>query len=83
MRNFWLDTAGGFGTVNSVVTIDMINKLRITDIAKATGLSKSTLIRYEDEGKLPPSKRDGRKWRYYSQQDCDHIVAVLKELKLI
>jgi len=61
----------------------MGKKLRITDIVKATGLSKSTLIRYEAEGKLPRAKRDGRKWRYYTEHERDHIVTTLRELQLM
>ena len=58
-------------------------KLRITDVAKVTGLSKSTLIRYEDEGKLPKARRDGRKWRFYTESERDLIVSKLKKLELI
>lgn len=58
-------------------------KLRITDLARSTGLSKSTLIRYEEEGKLPKACRDGRKWRFYTQAECDLIVKKLKKLGLI
>jgi DNA-binding transcriptional MerR regulator len=58
-------------------------KLRITDVAKATGLSKSTLIRYEEEGKLPKARRDGRNWRFYTVADRDVILTKLKKLQLI
>ncbi|MDD5676404.1 MAG: MerR family DNA-binding transcriptional regulator [Kiritimatiellae bacterium] len=61
----------------------MSDSLRIADIAKATGLGKSTLIRYEDEKKIPRAKRDGRKWRWYTEKDRNAIVHRLKQLKLI
>ena len=61
----------------------MAKNLTIFDIAKATGLAKSTLIRYEDEGKIPKAKRDGRKWRWYTAQDRDEIVKTLTKLDLI
>lgn len=71
------------GIVDSIKQPSMPKILRITDIVKATGLSKSTLLRYEEEGKFPRAKRDGRKWRYYSEQERNRIVATLKKLKLI
>lgn len=61
----------------------MPKKLRMGDVVKATGLSKSTLIRYEQEGTLPAAKRDGRGWRLYTEQDCHRICATLKERQLI
>jgi predicted DNA-binding transcriptional regulator AlpA len=61
----------------------MEKKLRITDVVRLTGLGKSTIIRYEKEGKLPRAKRDGRNWRFYTQADCDLILKRLKKLKLI
>jgi predicted DNA-binding transcriptional regulator AlpA len=73
------DTVGGLDRVIFVTTV----KLRITDIAKATGLSKSTLIRYENEGKLPKARRDGRKWRFYTEADRENILSKLKKLELI
>lgn len=57
-------------------------KLRISAICKATGLSKSTIIRYEEEGILPAAKRDGREWRFYTSSDRDEIVKILKEKHL-
>ena len=73
------DTVGDLDRVIFVTTV----KLRITDIAKATGLSKSTLIRYENEGKLPKGRRDGRKWRFYTETDRENILSKLKKLELI
>jgi DNA-binding transcriptional MerR regulator len=74
---------GMLGMFDTIVTFIMSKRLRITDIVKATGLSKSTLIRYEENGTLARPKRDGRKWRYYSIDDCKRIVATLKEKNLI
>lgn len=77
------DTIGILGGREATKRFEMTKKLRITDIVKATGLSKSTLIRYEKEGKLPRAKRDGRKWRYYTEQDRDRIVETLTGLHLM
>lgn len=80
-----LDTVGTpdmVGGPNRVIIVTTL-KLRITDIAKAAGLSKSTLIRYENEGKLPKARRDGRKWRFYTEADRENILSKLKKLELI
>jgi len=55
----------------------------MADIVEATGLSKSTLIRYEKAGIIATARRDGRKWRYYTAAERDAIVARLKELELM
>ncbi len=72
-----VDTIGTFGSC------DMAERLRMADIVKATGLSKTTIIRYEETGKIPTAKRDGRGWRYYTGKDRDRIVEKLKTLDLI
>lgn len=61
----------------------MPEKLRIDDIVKATGLGKSTLIRYEKEGKISRAKRDGRGWRWYTPKEKEDIVEKLKKLDLL
>lgn len=71
------------GTVDTPDSVVTPRKLRITDVAKAAGLSKSTLIRYEEEGKLPKARRDGRKWRVYTEAERDLILSKLKKLELI
>ena len=71
------------GKLDTVATVEMPKRLRITDIANATELSKSTLIRYESDGKIPTAKRDGRGWRYYTEKDRSEIIALLKGKRLI
>ena len=79
-----VDTIGILGTLEALKFDNQVAaKLRITHIVKATGLSKSTLIRYEAEGKLPVAKRDGRKWRFYTVDDRNRIVSRLKNLQLM
>jgi len=80
-----VDTVGRVAIFKRVDTHIVVTtgKLRITDLAKATGLSKSTLIRYEEDGKLPKARRDGRKWRFYSEADRDSILTKLKKMELI
>ena len=82
-----VDTIGILGILGTLEAVKFDNqvaaKLRITHIVKATGLSKSTLIRYEAEGKLPVAKRDGRKWRFYTVDDRNRIVSRLKNLQLM
>jgi DNA-binding transcriptional MerR regulator len=61
----------------------MSKKYRIDKVVKATGLSKSTIIRYEETGLLAPPQRDGRGWRFYAEEDIKKTVSILKEKGLI
>ena len=46
--------------------------------AKAIGISKETLLRYEREGKIPPARRNPiNKWRQYTEKDIRHIIKLL------
>jgi len=43
------------------------------DICEMFGISKSTLFRWEKEGKIPPSSRDEDQNRFYT---VDHVAAI-------
>ena len=51
----------------------------IDHILKLINRNKTTLIRWEEAGLIPKAKRDGHGWRYYSQEDVDRIVGLVKE----
>ena len=47
---------------------------RLKDILNRIDRNKTTIIRWEEEGKIPKAKRDSRGWRCYSKEDVDHII---------
>ncbi|RJQ36742.1 MerR family transcriptional regulator [Candidatus Parcubacteria bacterium] len=52
---------------------------RLIDLTKRLDRDKSTLLRWEQEGKIPRAARDNRGWRYYTQADFDSIVRLAEE----
>jgi len=48
-------------------------RLTITDVAKAIGVSAKTIARWEKTGKVRRPKRDWRGWRVYSPDDVSRI----------
>lgn len=53
----------------------MSQRLTITDVAKAIGVSPKTIARWEKVGKVRRPKRDWRGWRVYDESD----VSLIKE----
>lgn len=53
--------------------------LRINDLLKRIDRNKTTLLRWEAAGLIPTAMRDSRGWRYYSQEQVDEIVNLVKE----
>lgn len=53
---------------------------RITDITSATGHHKTTILRWEAQGKIPPARRDGRGWRFYMENEFQQILAFARNL---
>lgn len=49
------------------------NRLSITDVAKALGVTPRTIMRWEKAGKIKKSKRDWRGWRFYIKEDIEEI----------
>jgi DNA-binding transcriptional MerR regulator len=49
---------------------------RITDLARKFGLSRSTLLYYDQIGLLPPSGRSEAGYRMYSQDDRDRLATI-------
>ncbi|RJQ37352.1 MerR family transcriptional regulator, partial [Candidatus Parcubacteria bacterium] len=50
---------------------------QLAELAKELQRDKTTLIRWEMEGRIPPARRDERGWRYYTQDDFDAIVRLV------
>jgi ketol-acid reductoisomerase len=64
----------------------MTRKLPIyktNEIAKLVGVSKNTLIRWEEEWLIPPAMRDGRGWRVWTKDALEKIIEVKKSKELI
>jgi len=53
-------------------------KYSLNYILKKIDRTKTTLIRWEDLGLIPRAKRDSRGWRYYSREELDQIVNLIK-----
>ncbi|WP_129124884.1 MerR family transcriptional regulator [Geomonas oryzae] len=49
---------------------------RISQLAKRFGLSRSTLLYYDQEGLLSPSERSEAGYRLYSEGDLDRLAAI-------
>ncbi|QWV93138.1 MerR family transcriptional regulator [Geomonas oryzisoli] len=50
---------------------------RISQLAKKFGLSRSTLLYYDQEGLLSPSGRSDAGYRLYSEGDCERLAAIV------
>lgn len=49
----------------------------INEVAKALGLSKQTLVRYEKKGVFPKPKRNPlNKWREYTLKDITNLKRI-------
>jgi protein involved in polysaccharide export with SLBB domain len=51
----------------------MNNRITITEVAKAVGVTPRTIMRWEKAGKIRKSKRDWRGWRFYYEEDIEEI----------
>ena len=51
----------------------------INDIARKIDRDKSTIIRWEQQGLVPVARRDSRGWRYYSHQEAEQLIALIRQ----
>jgi ketol-acid reductoisomerase len=51
---------------------------KTNELAKLVGISKNTLLRWEAEGIIPASLRDGRGWRVWSKETLEQIIEIKK-----
>lgn len=56
---------------------------KTNELARLLGISKNTLLRWEEEGLIPSAMRDGRGWRVWTKECFDKILELKrsKELK--
>jgi len=55
---------------------------KTNELARLVGVSKNTLIRWEEEGLIPPPMRDGRGWRVWSKDALEKIIELKKSKDL-
>jgi len=51
-------------------------KYNVADILKKLGVGKTTVLRWEKEGKIPLAKRDHMGWRYWDEKEFYEILAI-------
>ena len=51
---------------------------RTNDILRQIDRNKTTLLRWESVGLIPKALRYSRGWRYYSQEQVEEIVQLVK-----
>ncbi|MFH1223575.1 MAG: MerR family DNA-binding transcriptional regulator [Pseudomonadota bacterium] len=49
---------------------------KTNELARLAGISKNTLLRWEEEKLIPPAQRDGRGWRVWSKSTVDEILDI-------
>lgn len=54
-----------------------------SEICDLFGISKSTLFRWEDQGDIPPVKRDINDYRQYTDQHVDAISKLQEKKKMV
>jgi len=63
----------------SLTISDMLaGHYRLKDILNQIDRNKTTVLRWEEQGLIPSARRDSRGWRYYSGQEVDEIVSLVK-----
>jgi DNA-binding transcriptional MerR regulator len=53
------------------------NAYRLKDILNKIDRNKTTLIRWEEEGKIPKAKKDSRGWRCYTKEEIENIINLI------
>ncbi|MAF14217.1 MAG: hypothetical protein CMI53_05020 [Parcubacteria group bacterium] len=52
---------------------------RLNDILNQIDRNKTTVIRWEELGLIPKAKRDSRGWRYYTKEQVEQIITLVKK----
>jgi DNA-binding transcriptional MerR regulator len=52
---------------------------RLNDILREIDRNKTTVIRWEELGLIPKAQRDSRGWRYYTKEQVEEIIGVVKK----
>ncbi len=53
-----------------------------SELARLVGVSKNTIIRWEEEGVIPAPLRDGRGWRVWTKDALEKIIEIKKSKEL-
>ncbi len=53
---------------------------RVKDVTKIIDRDKTTIFRWEKEGRIKPPRRDSRGWRIYTEDDIQRMKEVAKKL---
>ena len=51
---------------------------RLQDILREIDRNKTTVIRWEEQGLIPAAPRDSRGWRYYTREQVEEIIRLVK-----
>ncbi len=52
----------------------------VKDVSRIIDRDKSTIFRWEKEGRINSPQRDSRGWRIYSEYDLEKMKRVVREL---
>lgn len=55
----------------------------VKDVSRIIDRDKSTIFRWEKEGKIGSPRRDSRGWRVYNQYDVEKMKRLVSELSRI
>ena len=55
-------------------------RMTISEAAERVGVCPKTLVRGEQGGKVPKSKRDWRGWRVYHETDVENLIRFREQL---
>jgi hypothetical protein len=72
----------GLGLKVAKISMRPDKVIKIHKVARELGVSIQTIKNYENAGLLPKARRDGKGWRYYTEEDLIKIKALYSpELK--
>lgn len=54
--------------------LSLSKKYTLKDISRAMGVDKTSIIRWEKEGKIPKASRDKHGWRYYDEKKANEVL---------
>ena len=53
---------------------------RVKDVERIIDRDKSTIFRWEKEGKINAPRRDSRGWRMYTSRDLEEMKKLIKRM---
>ncbi|MFH1427331.1 MAG: hypothetical protein ABIG60_02275 [Patescibacteria group bacterium] len=58
----------------------LIKIFSLNDIAKVISRDKTTIIKWEKQGRIPKAKRDQNGWRFYSEKEANKIIKLAEKI---